>query len=250
MDLFVEPVFERQEFSASELIVETAEFFVGGVEELRGVHVAQRVRWEVSKQSGAPVNVLQATVRIVIGRDAKVAVESFVPDAGQFGRLQIAGQHCLLQLKPQHDVQVVGDFVGFDSDERWPNIVDGPVKLFLCHIQEGIWKRGLSFREEVLPESWTAANEILPHPRLRFVDAQRNGLAHRRAKCVFVKTLLVNAVAGFVQRPEESSGEMMFVISRGEAAVAGAETAAEWMSGDIQPPGIETETNSRRGFDA
>src|SRR5581483_4551012 len=90
-------------------------------------------------------------------------------------------------------------------------------------------------REEMLPERPAAADEILPHPRLRLVDAERHRIAQRRAEMLVGQSLIVDAVARLVQNAEKGVVEMPGVVAGGNPTIAGAETATERMRRHIQP---------------
>ena len=53
------------------------------------------------------------------------------------------------------------------------------------------------------PELAAAPDEILPHPRLRLVDAERDGLPHGREDMFLEQPLFVEGVPGFVQGSEQ-----------------------------------------------
>src|SRR5262249_58651849 len=86
----------------------------------------------------------------------------------------------------------------------------------------------------------------LPHSRLRFVNTERDGRAHRRAELLGIEPLLVHAVAGLVQDAEKRFVEMTDIIARGDTAIAGPHAAAKRMRGDIEPAGREIEADRRR----
>src|SRR5262249_13374158 len=101
-------------------------------------------------------------------------------------------------------------------------------------------------REEVLPERLAAADLVLPHPRLRFVDAQRTVVPARRAEVLRQEPLFVQPVPGLVQDAAERLVEESRVVSRGDPAVAGADPGAERMGGDVEPARLEVEPDRLR----
>ena len=60
--------------------------------------------------------------------DAQILLEAGVPGFGQVLHSQTAFHHGHLQLHAQHDVQVVGGFIGFHPDERRLDLVDALVE--------------------------------------------------------------------------------------------------------------------------
>src|SRR5579871_380675 len=59
--------------------------------------------------------------------------------------------------------------------------------------------------------------------------------------------LLINAMPGFVQDAEERFVEVMHVVARGDAAIAGADTTAKRVSCHIQPAGLKIEPDGGGG---
>src|SRR5262249_52995213 len=86
---------------------------------------------------------------------------------------------------------------------------------------------------------------IFPQARLRFVDAQRGRRAERRAEMLRRQVLFVDAVAGFMQHAKERFVEVILVVTRRDAHVAGTEAGAKWMGGDVKPSGVEVEADDR-----
>jgi len=78
------------------------------------------------------------------------------------------------EIKAQHDVQVVGCLVGFDTNERRLNFVDCPVELFHLNAAELLGEALLQLRVVGLPEGPAAPYEIFPQPRLRLMYAKRS----------------------------------------------------------------------------
>src|SRR5262245_15263512 len=98
----------------------------------------------------------------------------------------------------------------------------------------------------MLPKGPTAAGEILPHPRLRLVDAKRDISARRQAKLIGPKTLIVDAVARFVENAKKGRVEEALVVTCRDPAVVRANTAAKRMVGDVQSAAGEIEANGSR----
>lgn len=90
MDLFPQPIQQAAEVSFGEGPVQIAQVLDRLGEQLSGVQVAQGVGREVSDQSGAPVAVLQASLRVVGRVDAEVVAVRPIPGGGNFGRWQVA----------------------------------------------------------------------------------------------------------------------------------------------------------------
>ena len=100
----------------------------------------------------------------------------------------------------------------------------------------------------MLPEGPASADEVLPHPRLRFVNAQGNSLAQRHAETVRRQTLLVDAVARLVQDAEKGRVEESRVVPRGDAAVVRSERGTKGMGRHVEPSASEVKTDRRGRF--
>ena len=70
----------------------------------------------------------------------------------------------------------------------------------------------------------------------------------RRAEVLGGQALVVEAVAGLVQDAEERVAEVVLVVARGHAHVAGAEAGAERVDADVEPAGVEVEADRRGGL--
>jgi len=100
--------------------------------------------------------------------------------------------------------------------------------------------------EEALPKRSTSADGVLPQTRLRLVNPQRHVAARRQAVVFDRQSLVVQAVAGFVQDAEKRHGKVMLVVPRRDPAVVRAHAAAERMMGHVQPPASKVEPDRLR----
>ena len=100
--------------------------------------------------------------------------------------------------------------------------------------------------EEVRPERPAPSHGVLPEPRLRLVDAERDRLAHRGAVVLGIEALFVECVARLVEDAEEGVVEVANVKARGDPAVAGADPGAERVRGGVEPTAPEVETDGSR----
>src|SRR4051812_47203836 len=108
------------------------------------------------------MNVLQAAVRIVGGRQIEEGAELLVPRARGVGGLQIAADEGLLKLEAQDDVQVVRRLIGFDSNERTTHGVDRKDPVVEADVVEGAWKHLAGARKEMFPEGTTSTDLVFP----------------------------------------------------------------------------------------
>src|SRR6478735_7334384 len=70
--VLAQPLAQRLELTARERVLERSDRAVRSSEELRAIHVAERVRGEVADQSIGPVNVLQTSLTVAFGTHAEV----------------------------------------------------------------------------------------------------------------------------------------------------------------------------------
>src|SRR5215469_15708252 len=97
--------------------------------ELRAEHVADRVAVESPADAAAvPVNILQAAVTIVRRDNAKVGSITRPPRLRQILDREAALEQFDLEIEPQHDMQIVGYFVGVGSYQRALDLVDGAME--------------------------------------------------------------------------------------------------------------------------
>ena len=95
------------------------------------------------------------------------------------------------------------------------------------------------------PERPAAADEVLPRPALRLVDAERRRTAERRAHQRVGDPVRVEAVARLVQRRPDRL-EVVGAVARREADVAVRERRAERVRRRIEAPGALLEAERRR----
>ena len=58
----------------------------------------------------------------------------------------------LLDFEPQHDVEIVGELIGLDSNQRWLHAIDGRVELFPVEGTQLMMKRLLQHGVKETPE--------------------------------------------------------------------------------------------------
>ena len=237
VDVLAEPLAERGELAAADLLVDVGDVLRDPLPELRRGDVAERVRREVADRAAGPVRVLERAVRDVRHLDAEVLHHLRVPGLGNVGSGELAGGHVLLELEAEDDVEVVRGLVRLDADERRLHAVDGAVEA-LCvgavHLRR---ERVLHEREVVLPERPAAPDEVLPHAALRLVERERRPSGDRRAHERAIDAVLVDAVPELVHRGEDRV-HVVVVVSRRQADVVHAGPRGEGMHGLVEPPGV------------
>ena len=115
------------------------------------------------------------------GTIPKSALIAVAPGFGQVADGEIAFEHGQLEVESQHDVQVVGDFVGFDADQRSLDLVDCPIEGLQRHLTELFGEDGLKPGIVELPETPAAPDPVLPKARLALVNPRRSPVCQGRA---------------------------------------------------------------------
>ena len=127
------------------------------------------------------MHVLQHADAVVRRLDADERAHALVPGGRQIVDAEVAAHQRELELEAQEDVQVVGDLVGLDADQRRLDEVGGAHELLERDVAELLGERLPDLGEVPLPERARAADHVLPEARLRLVQAERGGVAAERA---------------------------------------------------------------------
>src|SRR5213075_3030322 len=110
------------------------------------------------------------------------------------------------------------------------------LQLDRAELRKGV----LDPREEVAPEGQAAADEVLPHPTLRLVQAEGDPAAERGAVERLIDLVLVAAVAELVHRGKDRL-EVVLGIARRQADVGGTGAACERVDGRVESPSVVRE---------
>ncbi len=183
------------------------------------------------------MRVLKRAVGDVGHLDAQVLHHLRVPGLGHVGGGEAAGDHLLLQLEAEDDVEVVRRLVRVDADEGRLYAIDAAVEALRVDAVHLRGERLLDERVVVLPEGAAAADEVLPHAALRLVEAERGAAGERRAREGAVAAVLVDAVAELVHRREDRV-HVVLVVLRRQPDVVHARARRERMHGLVEPPGV------------
>src|SRR5579862_1851744 len=100
-------------------------------------------------------------------------------------------------------MQIIGDLVGLNAVARRLDVIDGQVEIPHGYLAQRLGKGLSSTWEEVFPERQASAHHIFPQARLRFVQPQRNDRAQGSPLVGGVEALLIEAMAGLVQKGEK-----------------------------------------------
>src|SRR5579862_78333 len=248
VQVVAQPVAKRREVALLEGVGEIRQVGADALPELGRDEVAERVRREVTEVSARPMRVLEHSVSVVRNLDPQVIPHTAVPLLGKLLEGERAGQELLLELEAEDDVQVVRRLVRLDADQGRPDGVDLAIPPFDVVAREHLRVRLLKPREEVAPERERAPDQVLPHPALRLVDAERDTAGERRALQGAMDLVVGEAVAELVQRREER-GEVGREVARGHAEGVDAGAGRERVHGGIEPPRLFVEPEAAHDFE-
>ena len=183
------------------------------------------------------MGVLQDALGVVRHRHPQQPGHPLVPGVGEVVDRQRALDQRQLQLEAQDDVQVVRRLVRLDADQRRLHGVDRAVERPGVDLAEPTGQRTQP-RQQPGAERPRAPDDVLPHPALRLVHAERDRIAQRRARERRVGRRLVEAMAELVQDRVQRDAEVLLVVLGGDADVAGGQRLGERMHGGVQAPAI------------
>ncbi len=228
---------------AADELVEVAEVAPSRLPELTGDHVAERVGGEVAERGRRPMHVLEHAVGVVGDLDPEVLARQDRPRFGQVGDLEPALEELELELEADEHVEVVGQLVGLDADQRRPHPVGGAVQLGGVGGVEPARKGRAQARQQALEIGAAAADPVLPQPALGLVQTQRARAPERAAGELGVDPGVIEPVAGLVQGAEQRGRE---VVAR-RSASSGARRGARSRSRTGAPSGRGATSPARAG---
>src|ERR1700760_3332260 len=117
------------------------------------------------------MDVLQAAPFVIGDDNAQPGFVVLVPPAGNIGDGQTAFDQFLFQLITDHDMEMIGNLVGFGTDKGGLYLVDSLVELCHCDGAELFWENGLETGIDGLPPSVTSAYVVLPEAGVGFIGA-------------------------------------------------------------------------------
>jgi hypothetical protein len=142
------------------------------------------------------------------------------PRGREIAHGEFAGEKFLLHLEAQNDVEIVGHLVRIHADQRRLHEVHGEVE-FLGVERGGLRrKQRAEARLEVAPETAAARHLVFPQAALRFVHRHAGVDTEGGAQLRRGEPLLVEAVAGLVNRGEEGIERLVGLETRRHAHVA------------------------------
>ena len=242
MDARLEPRQGRAPIPASNERVHVSEIVVHGLQKLSGVEVAERVRGEIAEGTHRPVNVLKAAQPVFLDLEPEPFAHHGVPHVRQVRDAQVALEHLLLDLIPDHDVEVVGDLVGFHTDEARFDLVGDEVHRGGIE-DRNLWEGLVEPRPHNAPEGFGAANLVLPKSGLRLVNTQRNRFTSRGPLEGLRQALLIERVTGFVHHGVQTREGVGLVKTRSEPRVAWPKSSGEGVGGRVHASCVEIETH-------
>src|SRR5689334_21520235 len=106
------------------------------------------------------MHVLQHSLCIVLRNDAERGLHSGIPCVWKVGQDETTFDEVALELEAQQNMQIVGDLIGLNSDERRLHPVDRAIEGFQRHIRKILWERLPQMRKEEPPKTAASANQI------------------------------------------------------------------------------------------
>ena len=95
------------------------------------------------------MDVLEDSLGVAGHLEPQILGDARVPGLREVGELEPVLEDLELELEPQHDVQVVGDLVGLDPDQRRLDLVRRPVERLRVDPRELLREELLEPRMEV-----------------------------------------------------------------------------------------------------
>src|SRR5205823_4457508 len=95
-------------------------------------------------------------------RDAKVGLHCCIPGLRQVRYAEAALQHFKLKIEAQHDVQIVGYFVGVGANERPRHLIDGAMERGKWNARQLLRKNSSKRWVKMLPKTAAARHHVLP----------------------------------------------------------------------------------------
>ena len=149
VDLLAQPLAERRQVAGADPLVEVVDVAAGGLPQLAGDHVAEAVGGEVAEGAAGPVDVLEDAAGVVGDLEAEVVAVARVPGLGQVLEREVVLEDLQLELEADQDVEVVGDLVGLDPDQRALDAVGGAEELVDVDRAEGVGEALAQLRQDV-----------------------------------------------------------------------------------------------------
>ena len=164
-----------------------------------GIDITQAVGGEVSEKPHGPVDILQDAVGGFVDRIAEIGFKAVIPCRLKIFDVEITRHKRAFQIKAQHDVQIVLNFVGFRPDIAAMHAIDGPVKrVFVRHAYIAKPVAHLPIEPPAIGPA--AAQLIFVDARLAFMHAHRDTRPKRRHAIRRIYALLIAGMPGFMDR--------------------------------------------------
>ena len=123
--------------------------------------------------------------------------------------------------------------------QRPLDLVDGAIEGVERYPPELLRERLLQQRIKVLPKPAAAGDYVFPKPRLALMHAGRRPVPERRAFERGAHALLIERMAGLVQRREQCLADVAFIDPGRDAHVTDRELGAERMMRRVEPSTME-----------
>ena len=243
VDMFPEPLEGGVEPALLDAIPETGDVGFHFAGEHGGVDISEGVAGEIPEMGSGPMDILEATTGGIGRLDSKVIVIALVPGLGKILHIEGALDELAFEVEPDEDMEVVGDFIGFDPDETGLDGVDGAEEgVCIGHAELG-GEIAFENGENVAAEGPAVSKNNLPESRLGLMHTIAGSLGEGGGVILGVESLVVKGVTGFVDGGADGAPEVVVAEPGGDADVGHAETGGERVHGHVlaSPLKIETE---------
>ena len=117
-DILLQPLEQRRQVAAYDIVLQRWDRFVGRLEQLRGIHGTQRIRREITKPAVGPVNILHTTVAVIPdGIDAQIFLHLAVPQGRNIVNFNVTFHQCFFDFITQNHVSRIAQFISVNADE-------------------------------------------------------------------------------------------------------------------------------------
>ena len=214
-----QPARDLAQIALCHVLPDVPDFFLHFVQHLRAVSAAKGIGGEIADAAAAPMAVLEASLPVAGNIHAQIFLVQPLPLRRNVFDRQRPTDQLLFDLVAHHDVQAVGQLVGFGTDERRLRLVDGAVEHGFVHIRQLLREQLLQLRENGMDKGGTSADDVLIEPALALVNAHGHAAGQGGIIVAVVRPQLVQGVAALVDNGEHGGNQIVLEIMGGDAHI-------------------------------
>ena len=188
--------------------------------QLRAHQVPKQIGGEITKQTFAPVHILEAALRIICRGDPQQFAITTVPFAREILHRQTLFQQSQLKIGSHKDVKSVAEFIRFHpvaTGSHWIHRLPQ-----IRRRSQRCTRSGKAFPPEFC-KGLTAGYPVFPEQRLTFMHGHRRGLTERPGEPLMRRgrqSLLVQRMAPLMGCGQKTGQRLTSHHTRGDAEVA------------------------------